>query len=167
MRITYNGKHLADKDYPILHGIMADYLGFVVVVLYEEIPRGRWHHVTCMGEPEELEVVKQTVAPHMKGGCACALGGRTIFEITSSKGTKGKMLDRLKQLIGIKNPVVWAIGDYENDLLMLRMADRCAMPENGIDSLRNISGIVEVCDHDKGAIADLIHHIEKELDDRK
>lgn len=163
MRITYNGKHLADKDYPLLHGIMAGYPGFVIVVPYEEIPRGRWHHVTWMGEPEDLEAVKRTAASHVKDGCACALGGRTIFEITSSKGTKGKMLNRLKKLIGVKDSVIWAIGDYENDLPMLRMADRCAMPENGIDSLRNIPGIVEVCDHDKGAIADLIHYIENEL----
>jgi len=62
--------------------------------------------------------------------------------------------------------VIWAIGDYENDLPMLRKADRCAMPENGIDSLRSIPGIVEVCDHDRGAIAGLIRYIENEIDSR-
>jgi len=162
LRITCNGKHLADKDYPALRGLMAIYPGLVVVVPYEEIPRGRWHHVTWMGEPEELEAVRRAAAPHVKDGCACAFGGQRIFEITSAKGTKGEMLGRLKKLIGRKNAVLWAIGDYENDLPMLRMADRCAMPENGIDSLRSIPGIVEVCHHDQGAIAGLIRHIENE-----
>ena len=73
------------------------------------------------------------------------------------------MLSRLKELAGCANGTLWAIGDYENDYLMLSMADRCAMPENGIDSLRKIPGIVEVCHHDKGAIAGLIHYIERNL----
>lgn len=162
LRITHGGKHLTDKDYPVLHNIMAGYPGCVVIVPYEDIPHGRWHHVTWMGEPEELEAVRQAITPHVKDGCACVLGGRTIFEITSAKGTKGEMLGRLKQRIGKKDAVLWAIGDYENDLQMLRMADRCAMPENGIDSLRTIPGIVEVCHHDQGAIAGLIRHIENE-----
>lgn len=164
LRITCGGKHLADKDYPLLQDVMERYPGCVVVVPYEEIPRGCWHHVTWMGEPEEMEAVRQAALSHMKGGCACASGGRTIFEITSAKGTKGLMLGRLKRLIGRENMTVWAIGDYENDISMLLAADRCAMPENGIDSLRSIPGIVEVCHHDRGAIAGLIRYIEHEID---
>ncbi len=164
LRITCGGKQLADKDYPALQSTMANYPGSVAVVPYEEIPRGCWHHVTWMGAPEELEAVRQAVAPYVKGGCACVFGGQRIFEITSARGTKGEMIGRLKKRIGRENAVVWAIGDYENDLAMLRTADRCAMPENGIDSLRSIPGIVEVCHHDKGAIAGLIGYIERELD---
>jgi len=63
--------------------------------------------------------------------------------------------------------VIWAIGDYDHALPMLRIADRCALPKNGIDSLRNIPGIVEVCDHDEGAIAGLIRYIENEPDAHK
>ena len=74
------------------------------------------------------------------------------------------MLNRLKSLTGKENAVVWAIGDYENDLNMLQMADRRATPANGIDALKALPGIVEVCDHDEGAIAGLIRHIERELD---
>ena len=84
-------------------------------------------------------------------------------ELQSVRGTKGAMLSRLKALVGKKNAALWAIGDYENDELMLKMADRCAMPENGIGKLRKIPGIVTVCDHDEGAIAGLIRHIENEI----
>lgn len=163
LRITCGGKHLTDKDYPILRGLMVNYPDCIVEVPYEQIPHGRWHHVTWMAEPEELERVKQAITPHLKGGCACVLGGRTIFEITSTKGTKGGMIPRLKKLIGKEDATIWAIGDYENDLPMLRAANRCAMPENGIDTLRTIPGIVKVCDHDQGAIAGLIRYLEKEL----
>lgn len=67
LRITCGGKHLADKDYPALHSVMEGYPGFVVVVPYEEIPRGCWHHVTWMGEPEEVEAVRQITEMH--SGC--------------------------------------------------------------------------------------------------
>lgn len=164
LRITCGGKQVADKEYPVLHSVMTGYPGCVVVVPYEEIPKGCWHHVTWMGEPEELEIVRKTVELHSKGGCACALGGKTIFEITSRKGTKGEMLGRLKKLIGKEDAVIWAIGDYENDIPLLRAADRCAMPENGIEGLERIPGIVKVCDHDQGAIAGLIRYIESESD---
>lgn len=167
LRITCGGRQLTDKNYPALQAVMKGYPGFVVQVPYEEIPRGGWHHVTWTGEPEELDKVKKAVAPHMRGGCACVFGERTIFEMTSVKGTKGEMLRRLKKLMGKENAVVWAIGDYENDISMLKMADRCAMPQNGIDSLRSIPGIVTVCDHDQGAIAGLIRHIEKEMDSQE
>ena len=46
------------------------------------------------------------------------------------------------------------------------MADRCAMPLNGIDKLRSIPGVVTVCHHDEGAIAGLIRHIERELEEK-
>jgi len=39
------------------------------------------------------------------------------------------------------------------------------MPSNGIDKLRSLPGIVEVCGHDEGAIAGLIRHIEQELEE--
>ncbi len=164
LRITCGGRQLTDKAYPVLLRLMQGYPDFVVQMPYEEIPRSGWHHVIWTGEPEELEKVKQAVAPHLKGGCACVFGERTIFEMTSVKGTKGEMLGRLKKLMGREDAVIWAIGDYENDLSMLKAADRCAMPENGIDSLRSIPGIVTVCNHEEGAIAGLIRYIENEMD---
>jgi len=73
------------------------------------------------------------------------------------------MLHKLKQLTGREDAVLWAIGDYENDEIMLRMADRCAMPADGMDKLRSIPGMVTVCNHDEGAIAGLIDYIERNL----
>ena len=165
LRIACDGKHLADKDYPILRPIAERYPGRIQIVPYEEIPHGKWHQVTWMAEPKELEQVRRVIEPHFHD-CLCSLGGQTLLEVHSLNATKGAMLSRLKSLIGRKKAALWAIGDYENDELMLRMADRCAMPANGIDKLRKIPGIVTVCGHDEGAIAGLIRHIERELEEK-
>ncbi len=166
LRIACGGKHLTDKHYPILHPVMERYPGWVEIVPYEEIPHGQWHQITWMDEPEALEHVREVIQPHFRE-CTCSLGGKTLLEVHSLKGTKGAMLSRLKKLVGMEAAVLWAVGDYENDCLMLSMADRCAMPSNGIDKLRAIPGIVELCDHDRGAIANLIRHIEREMTEEK
>ena len=163
MRITCGGKHLEDKDYPIIRPLMDAYPGFIEIVPYDEIPRGQWHQITWMGSDEELTRIRGAIVPQFCGGCTCSLGGRTLLEVHSVKGTKGAMLARLKSLIGKEDAVLWAIGDYENDLNMLQMADRCAVPENAIASLKRIPGVIEVCHHDEGAIAGLIRHIENEI----
>ncbi len=165
MRIACGGIHIEDRDYPIVRPVMERYPGSIKIIPYEEIPHGQWHQITWMDEPEALDRLRAAIEPEFSGGCTCSLGGRTLLEVHSLKGTKGAMLSRLKALIGKEHAALWAIGDYENDYLMLSMADRCAMPSNGIDKLRTIPGIVEVCDHDEGAIAGLIRHIEKELEE--
>ena len=166
LRVACGGKHLTDKEYPILKAVSERYPGRIEVLPYENIPHGQWHQITWMDEPEALDRVRSVIEPLFRGGCTCSLGGRTLLEVHSVKGTKGAMLPRLKSLIGKENATLWAIGDYENDYLMLKMADRCAMPENGIERLREIPGIVTVCDHDEGAIAGLIRHIEQELEEK-
>ncbi len=167
MRIACGGKHIEDKDYPNVRPVMARYPGWVEIVPYEEIPHGKWHQITWMDEPEALGRLREVIEPHFAGGCACALGGKTLLEVHSVRGTKGAMLSRLKSLTGMEDAVLWAVGDYENDLRMLEMADRRAIPSNAIDSLRALPGVVEVCHHDEGAIAGLIRHIEQELTEAK
>lgn len=166
LRIACGGKHLEDKDYPVIRPIRETYPGCIDIVPYEQIPHGRWHQVTWTGEPDELSRVRKVIESRITGGCVCALGGKTLLEIHSVRGTKGAMLPRLKRLIGRENAVLWAIGDYENDREMLAMADRCAMPEDGLSTLRSIPGMITVPAHDEGAIVGLIRHIEATLTGR-
>lgn len=54
------------------------------------------------------------------------------------------------------------MGDFENDLTLLECADIGAVPENAIDSLKNIA-VIRLKDGSEGAIADLIGKLEKGL----
>ena len=163
MRITSEGCYLMEKDVSHIHTWLQPWKDRVRLLPYSETQHGNWHKIAWTGTPEELTALRPVIDKNLCGGCVSMLACPTILELQSVKGTKGAMLSRLKSLIGKENAVLWAIGDYENDELMLQMADRCAMPANGIDKLREIPGIVTVCDHDEGAIAGLIRHIEQEL----
>ena len=163
MRITCEGNYLMERDVSSVHTWLQAWPDRIRLLPYDETPHGNWHKIAWTGSPEELTALRPVIDSKIRGGCVSMLACPTILEIQAAKGTKGAMLPRLKSLIGKEDAVLWAVGDYENDYLMLKMADRCAMPSNGIDKLRTLPGIVEVCDHDEGAIAGLIRFIEKEL----
>lgn len=127
---------------------------------YEQMPHGSWYKMGWDGTPEELASVREVLQGIVSTDCRIQLAEKTILEVVSAKATKGAALARLKHLVGLDNALLYAIGDYENDYMMLSMADRRAIPSNAIDLLRTLPDVIEVCHHDEGAIAGLIHHIE-------
>jgi len=164
VRISCAGNYILETDHSHIHTWPHLWAEKTQLIPYEEIPHGNWHKIVWIGEPEALSALRPVVDAELADSCVTMLSCPTILEIQSVKGTKGAMLPRLKSILGKEDAVIWAIGDYENDLLMLQMADRRATPANGIDLLKALPGIVEVCDHDRGAIAGLIRYIEDELD---
>lgn len=132
----------------------------VRIMPFEEFPRGVWYKVAFDGPKEELDGVVEMMKA-LDDRFVCVRACDTIFEIQPAAGTKGAMLPRMRELTG--GGTIWAIGDYENDIAMLTAADRRAVPENGLQILKDMPGSVVVCHHDQGAIAGLIDHIEREL----
>lgn len=89
----------------------------------------------------------------------CFRSAPAFFEIVGKDCTKGKRMDELKAMSDIPLKT-FCIGDYENDIEMLRAADAAFCPSNAIDDVKSICDHV-VCHHDKGAIADMISIIEE------
>lgn len=125
----------------------------------------KWHKVLFEGTQEQVMHIRTYLDTLDKNlPFEFIYAHPNVLEIMPKNGTKGMMLKKLKEIIERKDATVFAVGDYENDEQMLRMADRCATPENGMDYLKKIPGIMVLCDNDSGAIADLINKIEKEID---
>lgn len=82
-------------------------------------------------------------------------------ECVDKNVSKGKRIAYMKKYYaerGIDDLVVYAVGDYENDIDMLMKADKAFCPSNAIPEVKDIcDGIL--CHHDEGAIADLIELI--------
>ena len=167
MRISVRGEfwteRLADMTKKTFYN-MLDHFRFMP---YEQMAHGKWYKLGWDGTPDELARVRAVLETAVGEGCLIQLGHSTILEVQSKRGTKGAVLNRLKEMAGKENAVLYAIGDYENDYGMLSMADRPAMPSNGMERLREIPGMIEVCDHDEGAIAGLIRYIENEAERKK
>ncbi|MHC1694467.1 MAG: HAD hydrolase family protein [Eubacteriales bacterium] len=80
----------------------------------------------------------------------------TLLEITPQNGTKGHMLTELKKITGRPDAIIVAVGDYENDENMLKLADIAAAPANATPQIKAIASI-HACGCDEGAIADVIN----------
>lgn len=129
-------------------------------VPFDKMPRGGWYKVAFDGPADEIDGAAEMLR-QLDERFVSVRASENILEIQPSTGTKGAMLGYMRELIG--HGTLWAIGDYENDVAMLKAADRRAVPQNGLPVLKNLPGAVVVCDHDQGAIAGLIDHIESEL----
>lgn len=167
MRISVRGAFLTERLGEMTQKTFHNMLPYFHILPYEEIEHGNWYKLGWDGTPDELLRVRRVLEGAIGEGCLIQLGHSTILEVQSRRGTKGAMLNTLKRLTGREKAELWGIGDYENDYVMLSMADRCAMPSNGIDKLREIPGMIEVCDHDEGAIAGLIDYIERNLTEER
>ncbi len=92
-----------------------------------------------------------------------------LFEILQHGASKGISLVDLKEYFSKKGieTIIYAVGDYENDLEMLEAADIAVCPSNSLPEVLDMvsmrrdldgSGII-TADNNSGAIADLIEKI--------
>ena len=76
-------------------------------------------------------------------------------EIIRKDADKGRGLLRLASALGVKKEFVYAVGDGENDLDMLRAAAVSFVPENGAELAKAV-GTYSVCCNDLGAVAHVV-----------
>ena len=74
---------------------------------------------------------------------------RTLLEFTRKGASKGAMVRRLAQRLGISMEHVYCVGDENNDISMLTAAAEGFAPANCVENVRNCGAtIVADCDHD-------------------
>lgn len=80
--------------------------------------------------------------------------GKLYFEFLSLNTNKGRGIDAIRE----KEPAIkkiLAIGDYYNDLEMLKKADVSCAPANAEQDIKDVVDYV-VCDNNSGAVADFL-----------
>lgn len=90
------------------------------------------------------------------------------IEIHSRDSGKGELLpDMLALLSAEGNPIhtTVCVGDYENDISMLRHADLAYAVENAIDEVKAVADRITV-HHNHHALAHMIADLEKEVSER-
>jgi hydroxymethylpyrimidine pyrophosphatase-like HAD family hydrolase len=73
--------------------------------------------------------------------------------------SKGSALRKLKDYMG-GNYIIYAVGDYNNDIEMLHEADIGIATDNAIPMLKESADLITVT-NDENAIADVIYRIIK------
>lgn len=84
---------------------------------------------------------------------------RTLYEILPKGSSKGNLLPRLAEILGVDMAKTVAIGDYNNDVSMIKMAGVGIAVANATEEAKNAADIVTVS-NEEHAIAKIIEEIE-------
>ena len=82
------------------------------------------------------------------------------LEVVNKGVNKGSAVLKLSQIIGIDSAKTAAIGDYYNDVDMLKTVSHPACCGQAPDDIKALAEYV-TCHCNKGAVADFINYLEK------
>ena len=133
----------------------------------EELTPEGWTRVAFCAASDELDRLRAAVEGEYSKYFSFSKASAEIYEFQDGSATKGTAIDKLRRYLissgaASESLCVYAVGDYENDLDMLRRCDIPACPSNAIPAVKDIAKI-QLCFCDDGAIADLIEKIEAGL----
>lgn len=128
----------------------------------KEIDVDKWnreilHKIVFRDEAENLIKVREVLEPLFSEYFTFVTSSPRFLELNAKGCSKAIGVDYLRKAYSTKEKVatIIAVGDYENDIEMLKAADIAACPENAMENVKSISKI-KLCHHDDGAIANLI-----------
>lgn len=145
------------KDYEIFKSRYNDCCN---IVNYDDLKTLKVNKVVFSGEIENVKPVREYIEKEFCDTLECTSAGPKYVEIMPKGISKATVIPKLRRLSEFNDAVFFAIGDYENDVEMIKTADFGACPENAFPEAKAAAKI-HVCHHDDGAIADLIHIIEE------
>ena len=110
--------------------------------------------------PEIAEIGVKTANEFALGDYIAVRSWDKSLEIMKRENAKGKAIRRVAEKIGAT--LVVGVGDYENDLEMLKDADLSYAVENAIDSVKDAADKITVHAKDS-AIAKIIYELDKTI----
>jgi Cof subfamily protein (haloacid dehalogenase superfamily) len=124
----------------------------------EEIMDKEWIKILFRGDKEELgNIEKYLNNMNIKDDITVVYSSDIYLEILPSRASKGDMLLTLRNLIGEEH-TYYAVGDYYNDVEMIRVADVGMATYNAPDDVKKVADIVTVS-NDNDVLADIIYNI--------
>ncbi len=157
VRVGRGETYLVTNRTPFLEHEIRKLLSITTFMSIDELPRD-FNKFVFVASPEELAPLKAYLDTLHLPELAIFHSSPILLEVCNVNATKGKRIPQLKTLVSHPSPVVYAVGDYNNDIDMLKCADVAACPDNAVPEVKNICS-VHLCHHDQGAIADLIYKL--------
>ncbi len=131
-----------------------------------EVPRGDWGKVTMFGKKRFITEINNFVNSSNDYEVKAVLTSPFTVEIISSSVDKGVAVKKLAEIMGIKMSHTAAIGDYYNDIDMLKTVAVSASCRKAPKEVKAVSKYC-ACDADKGAVADFLQYLTKSYINKK
>lgn len=124
-----------------------------------------WYKVVIRDTPENLIELREKLRAEMGEVFEDSMSGPTFFELQKKGCNKATMIPEVKRICQANdkpdNIKVYAVGDYDNDIDMLKAADVGVCPSNAIDAVKQTADLC-LCSNEDGVIADLVEYIESQ-----
>ena len=140
------------------------YMENVRVYTYDNIPVDNINKITVCSDEKTILVIKKSIEEAYNEYVDIFLSWPTLIDIQPknvSKATAVEFIREEHKKKGISKKI-YAVGDYENDIDMLKAADYACCPSNSLKKVLDYCDI-HLCSNDEGCIADLINKIENNL----
>lgn len=128
----------------------------------DDVPSGDWCKILFAMPETSIKPFAEYASGLGLSDSVTFVTSSTVYHEMLPKGcTKGKALKKLLEIYGLEDCVTVAMGDYDNDIEMLKLADFAACPANAVDSVKSVCDMVCRADCSGGAVAEVIDYILK------
>lgn len=129
-----------------------------VVPEYGTIPevQGTWLKVLFSLPSRKMPAFIQYIADKHFQNADFIRSEKCFYEMLPVGNSKGSALNEYRNLPGMQNFKMIAVGDFDNDLEMLKAADFAVCPANAVDSVKKVSDLVLSRTCEEGAMEELI-----------
>lgn len=110
-----------------------------------------------MGEPTRIDSIRPLVEKELGEEAHCTQAQSNMLEVLPRNTSKGDGLLRLLDAWSISPDEVLGIGDAENDVEMLKMVGLSCAMGNALNSVKNVSEIVDLPTNDESGVSSAIH----------
>ena len=126
-----------------------------VLCTVDEIPEN-WYKVLFAIEPENMDRLMKYVSDKGWGGVDFVRSSKEYYEILPLKISKGTALEKMREVCNMQDYTFVAVGDYNNDIEMLKAADVGICPSNAADDVKNIADVILDVSCEENAVAAVI-----------
>ncbi len=119
----------------------------------------KWYKVLFADTKENLDEVEKYVSEKDFSGVDFVRSDLNYFEILPLSSSKGSALKAMRKLCGIEDFTIVAVGDYNNDIEMIKEADLGVCPSNAVEAVKKTADLVLTESCDENAIAAVIDYI--------
>ncbi|MDE6149917.1 MAG: Cof-type HAD-IIB family hydrolase [Ruminococcus sp.] len=121
--------------------------------------KNNWYKVLFTNVPEKLPKLIDYINKHNFDDVDFVISAPQYFEMLPQNISKGSALKKMRDICGFEDYTFVAVGDYNNDIEMIKYADVGICPLNATEDVKNVADIVLDVTCEQNAISAVIDFI--------
>ena len=125
-----------------------------------------WYKVLFTNEPEKLHTLVDYINSKSYEDVDFVISAPQYFEMLPQNISKGTALKEMREVCGYDDYTFVAVGDYNNDIEMIKYADVGICPSNATDDVKRAADIVLDISCEDDVIYNVVEYIFKKISEQ-